>query len=211
VVHTGPPIFLVTAKKPYQTIQDLQQAKGLKFGSPSMGGDVIAEAAVIETLKLDAKIILGITAPELVLSLQKGEMDAIFGTETIAAKATKDGAGKALFTMHKKGSLLPDLPLFVNIAKMQPDTDLLVKEFSGLSMTAFLPPNTPKDKTDYLRKVFSKISENKDSQQELIKALGVKAWYGYTAGDSAQKSVEELKARKDVPDKIKQLVDKYRG
>lgn len=208
-LDVGPYIFVASPKK-YQSIADMQKAKGLKFACTSIPGtDSLQMAAIFSTLNIDAKIIAGPTVTESALSIQKGELD---GGNLAESVTLAQGAGvRPLYAVGGKSFAFPDLPVFEKTHKLSDEVQKLIDQVPGVQVCVFMPPEVPQDKVDYVRGLFLKVSKDKAAQQEIVKNLGTTAWYGFIPGEDLQKTVEKLKADKELPTKLLNFIGKYRG
>jgi tripartite-type tricarboxylate transporter receptor subunit TctC len=205
-------LFGVSPKSPYQTLDDLRKAKGLKAGGTSARGNLVVSAAIMaEILGLDCKVISGYKSRKLlVLAIARQEIDLTAGvTQTGAYTDQKGGYVNYLFTHgRERSSLFPDLPtlfeLGVKIPKGLEDAYGLV---DGTGKTVSTPPGVSQEKVAYLRNLFSKISEDKEVQTK-IKEIA-KAWHPFIPGKEVQEEMAALKKNRDLGRQIESIVHKF--
>lgn len=207
-------IFVVSPKGPYQSIDSLKAGKGLKFATVSPRGNwSLATHAVAAMFDLDAKIVTGWKSGDMVTSLAAGEVDGGAMTATFAAKKAKDGLVKPLFVISSErhpGS--PDLPALTELVKLTKEQEdyLEMVRFFDTMQSAFLPPDVPKDRAEFLREAFGKVIKDPQTIATLEKVAGytgVKTMAGKELTEKAQSLVKNGAAYDST---FKALIDKYK-
>lgn len=207
-------VLEVSPKLPHRTLDALRQAKGLKAGGTSAkGGLAIGAALMIEILGLDSKVITGYTGGkrELTLAVARGEIDFMVTPDNTAAKDEADGNVVNLFTVTTQRSrVVPNLPTIAELGVKIPKG--LESAYSFLELggqSALLPPDVPQEKVDYLRKLFLKLSDNKDVQKDMEKITTVSV--PFVPGEQLQKTMSTIKADKGLATQIDAVFAKYKG
>ncbi|MCL5961704.1 MAG: hypothetical protein M1358_20725, partial [Chloroflexi bacterium] len=72
---------------------------------------------------------------------------------------------------------------------------------------AAVPPDVPADRVEYLRKVFSKLSENPELQAGIVKATG--AGGPFMSGQELQDKVAAVKANNELAAQLDKIVAKH--
>lgn len=125
LVTASPYIWLVTPSSPIKTPADAMKfGKKIRWSSTGpMDGLSDGAALTCEALKLDCQVILGYpSSNEAAIAVSKGEMDAIYVSETSANNYVKSGADRAVATMSRKRSrFFPDLPTIFEAVKLTPE------------------------------------------------------------------------------------------
>jgi tripartite-type tricarboxylate transporter receptor subunit TctC len=147
-------------------VQSLDDAKttealvgGQAVGSMSINMAILAK----DMFGLKFKIITGYTgASETKLAVEKGEIDGHFGTDINSVKASNPNwfTEKKITIITQFGFQrdpeIPDVPLFIDLAKTQADRQLLEALLSGseLGKPFYGPPEIPADRLAVLRSAF---------------------------------------------------------
>lgn len=160
---SAPAIFFVGADSPYQTLEDLQNAKGLKFaGTSPASADSLGAVIGVEILGLDADVVFGYESPESPLAAKRGEVD---GYSTGAARGGDDVAknlSKPLCSLtFERTEWFPDVPAITELVQLTSDQEDMIVFIDALSAAKsyYGPPDLPADKLDYLRRSFDKIMQ----------------------------------------------------
>lgn len=206
-------VFQVSPKLPYKTIEELRKAKGLKAGATSTKGQLALSGAVMfEMLGLDGKVITGYsgTAP-LRNALTHGEVDIIVTSDNRGTQLERDGVLKNFFVINDQRSpAIPDVPTLLELGVKAPPELQAAREFILLSGQAvFTTPDIPKDRVEYLRKVFLKLNDNKDLQNDLERLNG--QWVPFASGKELQDQMIAIKAKKDLAAQLDTIFNKYKA
>lgn len=154
----------VSVKRPYETVEDLKKAKGLKFATLApFSGATIVEAFFIDILGLDAKIVTGYKGgSHMALAGGKGEIDIA----PLPIGTGLDGVNKGfvkppvVIMGRKRVSVFPDTPAFPELVKFTPEQDAqfkLVDTTSYISRVGAAAPGVPEDRVKFMRDAFAKI------------------------------------------------------
>lgn len=165
-VIDGAPFALgVGANSPYESVEDLQKAEGIKFGGQApKGGPATGAALAIDLLGLkDAHVVLGYGGgPETALAAAKGEVDCmVWETFVWLDEMAKGTLKKPLAIMDfERSDWFPDLPPIVELATLSPEQEKLLRLYTSIYWVpkAFgTTPGVPKDRLEFLRDAFDKI------------------------------------------------------
>lgn len=206
----------IGASKPYNSIADLQQAKGLKFGvSSKTGGTAVDTAVLIKLLGLDARIVVGYPGTaELSLAAGRGEIDGyVTGELTIKAESDKGYLKGALVMIDRERSTLyKDAPAITEVVKLSPDDELLLDTSLLLKARAlfFTPPEVSQDKVNFLRAAFDKIVADSGFIAPMTRYYGVYA-PPVTGVEEAKKITHLGTIPKSQFDAVTKLIDQYAG
>ena len=206
-----PGICVVSPQKPYQSIKDLQHAKGLKLGaSTAMAYYGPTNSLVASILNLDAKVVTGLKGTSgIVLSIQKGEVDGSALPEDVAARFAKPNQVRPLFTMSGHSALFPDLPVLARVVKLTKDQELLIDTVASASKAMVTTPGVPQDRVDFLRKTLRKICEDKGVQKDIMEKTGLGGWYGFVPGEEMQREMADPNIGPKDKGLLQDILDRY--
>jgi tripartite-type tricarboxylate transporter receptor subunit TctC len=154
----------VSVKRPYESLEDLKKAKGLKFGtvSPSASSSFV-DAAFIDILGLDARIISGYKGgAAMSLAGGKGEIDVIPQPASTGLRGVEKGFLKPPIVImgRKRVSFYPNTPTFPEAVKLTPEQEALFKVANTaiyVLRVAAAPPGVPKDRVTFMCDAFAKV------------------------------------------------------
>jgi tripartite-type tricarboxylate transporter receptor subunit TctC len=125
LVSASPYVWLVTPESPIKTPADaVKLGQTLRWSSTGpMDGLSDGAAFTCEALKLDCRVILGYpSSNEAAIAVAKGEMDAIYVSDTSANNYARSGSDRGVATMARKRSrFFPDLPTIFEGVQLTPD------------------------------------------------------------------------------------------
>lgn len=157
--------FLVAPKSPYNTLQDVMKA-GKTFhwgGSGKVSGMSDGAAMTCYALGIKCKLVTGYKGSRAAAhAVAKGEMDAIYVSETSAFRYVKGKNAKAIATMNRKRSpLFPDLPtVFEQLPNLTKEQQWWIDyraTIESLGRILFMPPGTPDNLVRTMREATHKI------------------------------------------------------
>lgn len=153
--------FGISVKQPAKTMAELQQVKGLKFGSTGKKPE-IGLAMVIRLFALQgAYIVPGFpSTPEAGLAAGKGEIDGTAASMSSIKAEVDKGFLKPMLTLdYKKSPWYPNQPTILELIKPTADDQKLLDIYMPLisGRLLFGPPGMPEDRVQYLREVLVKI------------------------------------------------------
>ncbi len=124
LVSKSPYIWVVGTGSSIQVPSDAakQAAKIIWGATGPMDGLSDGAAFTCEALNLSCKVIIGFkSTSEVALAIARGEIDAIYTSDTAAANYVKSGNARAVATMAPQRSrYFPDLPTIYEIGNLKP-------------------------------------------------------------------------------------------
>ncbi|MBI4186728.1 MAG: hypothetical protein HY530_04375 [Chloroflexi bacterium] len=158
-----PTVLSVGINQPYQSMDDLKQAKGLIFGISGTEGIIASGTAmVLEFFGLDGKMVAGYRGADIGLAAAKGEITGYVYSASIVKKDIEKGFVKPpiLSTSLEKTLWFPDTPAIPELIKLSPEQEALLKLHVALSTAKgfFAPPGIPEDRVKFLQDAFIKIA-----------------------------------------------------
>jgi tripartite-type tricarboxylate transporter receptor subunit TctC len=146
-------------------------------GSGPMDGLSDGAAFTCEALKLECRIVMGYKGSnEAAFAVTKGEMDAIYVSDTSANNYVKAGQNRAIATMARERSrFFPDIPTIFEAVKLDAEQEWLFDfraTLENLGRIIVTPPNLPPARLAYLQAAVKKaltdpalIAEGEKSQR----------------------------------------------
>jgi tripartite-type tricarboxylate transporter receptor subunit TctC len=173
--RTNAYVFMIRSALPYKTFEELRTTKTpLNVGTANS----IHVNVTKEALGANLKLIRGYESNELDMAFEKGEVDAqgtafanlpAFKPEWLANNFVR------IMVQYGAGQRLPelkDVPTARELARSPADRALV--ELSELGLTLgfpiAMPPGTPSDRVEIIRKAFNETMKDKDYQAELQQA-----------------------------------------
>ncbi len=192
-LSADPSVLLVSAKKPYKTVDDLKQAKGLKLGVTGVGEDdfytwaVLAKAFGIS----DYKMVTGWEGSSQWLSaVAAGQLD---GGEISAGSAQNPVANRlsrVVFQVApKRDSRFPDVPTALELIPPNDPNRGLVEAITNIlaaDRVLAAPPGMPADLAKLLREAVQKAASDSEFMDKAAKAKRPVAFLG---GEELQKTI----------------------
>ncbi len=210
-VYPAIKVFQASPKLPYKTLEALRKAKGLRAGATSAKGSLALSSAVtFEILGLDGKVITGFKGKkDLTLALARGEVDFMVTSDNAAKRDEADGYIINRFTMGNKRSIaVPQVPSIAELGvKIPKDLSPVHKFITSGGTAVIMPPGVPPERVEYLRKVFMKLSDNKDLQKSLEKLTGDDR--PFVPGKELQEEMSEMKSDAGLAAKLDAIFKKY--
>ncbi|MBI2960704.1 MAG: hypothetical protein HYY28_10345 [Betaproteobacteria bacterium] len=210
-----PPGFSIGKDLPYNSLEDLKKAKGLKLGSTSAKGmPPFGGVTMLHLLGLDdGNVITGYdSAPEVGLAIKRGEIHGMVFTSNSTDKEVKKGVTKALATVAYVGSpLLPGVKPVSELLKLSPEQQRILKVYDAAFKSGRVllgPPGMDPAKVEYLRKKIVELFKSKGYQAMAKTVFGY--WEDPVVGKDLEKLIQELQAmpKADV-DLMNRLAKKY--
>jgi tripartite-type tricarboxylate transporter receptor subunit TctC len=171
----------------------------VKLGGVGAGGTASDVARAVQAaLKLPIRVVEPYKGTaEIKLAAESGELDggcwAWESMKTMWPGALKEGDVKViLMVMPKKHPDLPNVPLAIDYAKTDDARRILkyaVHDIATLTRIYFVPPATPKDRVELLRKAFADTLKDPEFLADAKKSkLDIES----VAGEELQKLVQDL-------------------
>ena len=168
-VSASPWVWLVAPNSPIKTPQDAIAAHKQMMWSASGPIDGLSDGAAFtcEALALDCRVIMGYPGSnEAALAVSKGEMDAIYVSDTSANNYVKAGQERAVATMgRKKSRFFPATPTIFEALKLTPDQEWLFDfrtTVEDLGRILVVPPGVPPARLAYLQAAVKKALGDPD-------------------------------------------------
>lgn len=198
---------------PFKSAADLQKKVGVKFGGYTPAGAFCVGGALtahILGLK-DAKVVPGIkgTSP-IVLAIKKGEVDAAALALLSGQRFTQQGDILPLFTLTlKRIEFIKEVPTIGEVTKLTEEHKRLLENFDivGAGRIMFVPPGTPKERVEFLRRVFIEISKTSGFQNDMVKLDG--DFLPFFGGEEVTKMVNTVIKQKAVFEELQRINEKY--
>lgn len=157
-VSSSPWLALVNPASPFKSIADMKAAKEpIRWAAVGrIDGLSDGAAMVCAAYGLDCKIVMGYqSSNEGALAIARGEMDAIFVSDTSANSYVKAGNAKAIGQVGlKRSQFFADLPTALEAGNLTPEEDYWLRlrtAVDALGRVIVTTPGIPQDRLDYLR------------------------------------------------------------
>jgi tripartite-type tricarboxylate transporter receptor subunit TctC len=209
-------MFAVGAETPYESMEDLQNAAGLKLGGVSPTSTATLSIVTIAYLfDLDAEVIIGFdSSAETGLAVAKGELQAESWSEGTINDHFSKGWVKSGFVTPgaTRSGLFPDAPTAEELlGELSSDQEAVLKAFQGIGHRGkpiLGPPGISKEKLQFVRDAFNKIVELKG-----FKKMGTARWGHFSTplkGEDFEKLILNMLAtpEKDLA-KLQEAVTTY--
>lgn len=180
-------VFFTNKKLGLDSIARLRAHSGLRIGAQTVGHPIHYTGrlfAYLLALK-DPRFITGYSSPELDIALMKGELDALPGVASSVIKQNPEFFEKNLVDFHTileiprgdkhpRFAQLADLDSF---AKTDRERKLIMlhRTFRLAGSPFVLPPNTPRDRAEILRKAMRAMFSDPEFLAEYQKLTGEEA------------------------------------
>ena len=174
-VQQEPHFLLVNPKMPDSLKEIVASGKKVKFSAGSRTDNLGDYAAVLcETLKMNCQIITGYKGSKgASLAMYSGEADALTISESSGLRYASGGKAKIIATIGKKRSTeKPDIPTVYEMFDLKPDQKWWLDFRLGIKQVGRSivgPPGLPKDRMEYLQKVWKEILTDQAVIDELAK------------------------------------------
>ena len=195
-------VFFTNKKLGLDSIAKLRAHSGLRIGAQTVGHPIHYTGrlfAYLLSLK-DPKFITGYSSPELDIALMKGELDAMPGVASSVIKQNPEFFEKNLVEFHSileipRGDKHPrfaQLAELDSFAKTDKERKLIAlhRTFRLAGSPFVLPPNTPRDRADILRKAMRAMFADPEFMAEYQKLTGEEA--SPLTPEAHDKAIKEL-------------------
>jgi tripartite-type tricarboxylate transporter receptor subunit TctC len=163
IVSASPWMWLVGPDSPIKTPQDAIKANKKWNWAASGPADGLSDGAAFtcEALKLDCHVVLGYGGSnQAALAVTRGEMDAIYVSDTSANNYVKSGQNSPVAAVgHQKSRFFPDVPTIFESMKLTPDQVWLFdfrEKLENLGRILVVAPNTPPARLAFLQAAVKK-------------------------------------------------------
>ena len=167
VISAYPWIWLASKQSGIKSVADALQA-GRKIswgGTGPSDGPADGAAITCEALKMDCQTILGYrSSGEIALAMERGELDALYVSDSSAANYTQAGQVTPVASMARvRSALLPNVPTVYEQAKLTPDQEWWFDfraNLNDLGRILVTSPGTPPDRLAFLREAVRRALTN---------------------------------------------------
>jgi tripartite-type tricarboxylate transporter receptor subunit TctC len=180
-------VFFTNKKLGLDSMTKLRAYSGLRIGAQNVGHPVYYTGRLFAYLLglKDPKFISGYSSPELDIALMRNELDALTGVASSVVKQNPEFFEKNLVDFHTileiprgdkhpRFAQLPELDGFAN-AEKERKLIALHRTFRLAGSPFALPPGTPRDRAEILRKAMRAIFEDPEFLAEYQKLTGEEA------------------------------------
>jgi len=205
-VTTDPRVLVMRTTSPIKTFQQLLNAtEPVKIGATGLGSSGYIDAVITKhVLKFSAEIIHGYDSmSEVALAMLRGEVDGTWGS--YGSRLSLVEAGEQFIIAQsgeKRAPQMLDIPTWSEFAPSEKDRQILstLEAMHAVGRPIAGPPGIPKERLEFLRRVFYKIMHEPDFIKSAKKA---RRELNYLSGEGMQKLATKLLQAPD--EDIKQL------
>lgn len=177
IVSSSPWIWIVSPNSTIKSPADVMKP-GVKVSWAASGQiDGLGDGAALTcaALKLDCKVVKGYEGSSAAaLAVTRGEMDALYVSDTSANNYVKSGSAKAVANMARvKSRFFPDLPTIFEAVKLTPDQEWWFDfraTLDDLGRILVVPPGLPQDRLTYLQETVAKVLTDPEVMAEGAKS-----------------------------------------
>ena len=167
VISAYPWIWLASKQSGIKSVADaLQAGRKIRWGGTGPSdGPADGAAITCEALKMDCQTILGYrSSGEIALAMERGELDALYVSDSSAANYTQAGQVTPVASMARvRSALLPNVPTVYEQAKLTPDQEWwfdFCANLNDLGRILVTSPGTPPDRLAFLREAVRRALTN---------------------------------------------------
>lgn len=189
--------FLVQPNSPFNTVQDvIKSGKTLHWGgSGKVSGMSDGAAMTCHALGIPCKLVTGYKGSRAAANaVAKGEMDAMYVSETSAFRYVKAENAKAIATMNRdRSKLFPDLPtVFEQVPDLTEQQQWWIDyraTVESLGRILAMPPSTPQARVDTLQPIVHKLL----TDPKIVEYFDSKRRYvRYIPAEQAKKNIDTV-------------------
>jgi tripartite-type tricarboxylate transporter receptor subunit TctC len=208
-------VFFTNKKLGLDSMAKLRAHSGLRIGAQTVGHPVYYTGRLFAYLLglRDPKFITGYSSPELDIALMRNELDALSGVASSVVKQNPEFFEQNLVDFHTvveipKGDKHPrfaQLPELESFTKTDKERKLLSlhRTFRLAGSPFALPPATPKDRADILRKAMRAMFSDPEFLSEYKKLTGEDA--SPLTPEAHEKAIREIPRDPETIDFYKML------
>ena len=155
---------LVSPGSPIKTPADLvKPGQKIRWGGTGpTGGPSDGASVTCQALQIDCRVVLGYRgSAEIALAVQRGELDALYVTDTSAATYEKGNQARVVgIAARKRSALLPNVPTLYESLKLTDEQQWWLDfraELNEYGRVLLTMPGIPPDRLAYLRDVIRKV------------------------------------------------------
>ena len=167
VIAAYPWVWLVGNHTSVKTPADALKTRLRWGGVGPTDGPADGARITCHALKLDCQIVLGYKgSADVALAMERGEMDAMYVSDSSAAQYVKSGQARAVASMgDKRSELLPDTPTIFESMKLDDDARWWLEfrmSINDLGRILVTTPGVPADRLAFLREAVRKSLTDKE-------------------------------------------------
>lgn len=210
VIAAYPWIWLVGNHTPVKSPADARNAKLRWGGVGPTDGPADGARITCHALKLECQIVLGYKgSADIALAMERGEMDAMYVSDSSAAQYVKSGQARAVAAMgDKRSTLLPDTPTIFEAMKLDDDARWWLEfrmSINDLGRILVTTPGVPADRLATLRAAVKSALTNPELIAEGEKTQRFVDYQpGEVARDLATKALGQ--ATPDMRERVRKVV-----
>jgi tripartite-type tricarboxylate transporter receptor subunit TctC len=208
-----PRIFLVGSHTPYETLEELKQAKGLLAPTHVLYADYALGAAIVaDMLDLDMQIVPGFDgASEMILAMGRGEVDVYAPGIGEMEDLVEKGWARPPFLVigSERSSSLSEIPAITDLAKPTTEQERYLFLFESMfrGRGPYAPPGLDMEKVNFVRDKFMEIV----ALNGFLRTIKVRwpYWEEPVSGEQIQSKVEKAMAieQAEVSQIMETLID----
>jgi tripartite-type tricarboxylate transporter receptor subunit TctC len=213
-VSSSPWLVLVAPNSPYASLKELHAAKKPFLRSAVGLIDGLSDGAsmVCEAFAMNCKVVMGYkSSSEAALAITRGEMDALYVSDTSANNYVKSGSNKAIAQVsHRRSQFFADLPTVFEGMSLTPEQSYwmeLRSTVDALGRILVTTPGIPADRLAYLQAAVKKVLTDPAVVDE---GQRTQRYVGYEDGETTRKRALSVIASTPADQKarIKDVVTK---
>lgn len=168
IISAYPWIWLAGHKTGVRNVSDALAGGEIRWGGTGPAdGPADGAATTCEALKLKCNIVLGYKgSAEIALAIERGEVDALYVSDSSAASYVQAGQAHAVASMARARSpLLPATPSVFEQAKLSPQQEWLLDfraNLNDLGRILVTTPGMPGDRLAFLQAAVRRALTNRD-------------------------------------------------
>jgi tripartite-type tricarboxylate transporter receptor subunit TctC len=205
----GPYLLGVSPKGQYTSLDLLKKGKDLKIPT-STASSILSLAAIqgVDSLNLDAKLVIGFASDAAYLALQQNEAHVMVRSYDSAIKYQGQGQFKPLLQLaDKRDELLPDIPTVGEVTTLSDNQKKLLGCLFPEAKIFIAPPGTPKDRVQAWDNAITKVISNPEFQKKIKDQFA--AWFGTYSSKEALDELAYLSKNKADFQLYNPLIKKY--
>lgn len=161
VIAAYPWIWLVNNASPVKTASDARAVRLRWGGVGPTDGPADGARITCHALRIECQIVLGYKgSADIALAMERGEMDALYVSDSSAAQFVKSGQAWAVAAMgDKRSELLPDVPTIFEATKLDDEQRWWLEfrmSINDLGRILVTTPGVPAERLAFLRQAVRK-------------------------------------------------------
>ncbi|MGE5539715.1 MAG: Bug family tripartite tricarboxylate transporter substrate binding protein [Gemmatimonas sp.] len=163
-VSASPWLVLVAPTSPYTSVADMMRGNApIRWAAVGLIDGLSDGASMVcEGFALQCKVVMGYkSSSEGALAIARGEMDALYVSDTSANNYVKAGHNKAIATVGRaRSQFFPDVPTVFESMKLTPEQTYWMElraNVDALGRILVTTPGIPRDRLAYLKAAVEKV------------------------------------------------------